>query len=221
MARPAPSRDTIPAPRTTRGWRTRQKVLEGAEQVFGRDGFHRASIVDITRTAGVGQGTFYLYFPSKEALFVELVRQMGHEMRRRLAESAAGLSSRAEAEREGLRAFFEFVGQHPAMYRIVRECEFVDPEEFRNWYEELAEGYVRGISHAMQQGEFRPLDAEVAAYCLMGMGDFLGMKLIRWEGRRRVPARVIDTVMEVALHGLVNPEPPAGAAAPAGPPPGA
>ncbi len=206
MARPAQSRDPIPTPRTNRGWRTRQKVLDAAEQVFGRDGFHRASIVDITRAAGVGQGTFYLYFPSKEALFVELVRQMGHEMRRRLAESATGRPSRSEAEREGLRAFFEFVAQHPYMYRIVRECEFVDADEFRNWYEELAEGYVRGVSRAMEEGEFRRLDPEVVAYCLMGMGDFLGMKLIRWEGRRRVPSRVLDAVMEVALHGLVNPE---------------
>jgi AcrR family transcriptional regulator len=196
----------MPAPRTNRGWRTRQKVLDAAEQVFGTDGFHRASIVDITRTAGVGQGTFYLYFPSKEALFVELVRQMGHEMRRRLAEATAGLASRSAAEREGLRAFFEFVAQHPAMYRIVRECEFVDAAEFRNWYEELAEGYVRGIGHAMEEGEFRALDPEVVAYCLMGMGDFLGMKMVRWEGRRRVPARVLDTVMEVALHGLTNPQ---------------
>ncbi len=208
MARPEQAtRDPIPPPRTNRGWRTRQKVLDAAEEVFGRDGFHRASVVDITRTAGVGQGTFYLYFPSKEALFVELVRQMGHEMRRRLAESTAGLPTRAAAEREGLRAFFEFVAQHPAMYRIVRECEFVDGEEFRNWYEELAEGYIRGISRAMESQEFRRLDPEVVAYCLMGMGDFLGMKLIRWEGRRRVPARVLDAVMELALQGLLSSPP--------------
>ncbi len=205
MGRPAREgdREPAPAPRTSRGWRTRRRVIEAAEQVFGRDGYHKASIVDITRAAGVGQGTFYLYFPSKEALFVELVRQMGHDMRRRLHDATAGCRTRAEAEREGLRAFFEFVAHHPAMYRIVRECEFVDQAEFRRWYEDLAEGYVRGVAQAMESGEFRKLDPEVVAYCLMGMGDFLGMKLVRWEGRPRVPTRVLNTVMELALRGLL------------------
>ena len=197
------SRAEMPAPRTERGRRTRGRILEAAEAVFHRDGFHRASIVDITRGAGVGQGTFYLYFPSKEALFVELVRQMGHEMRRRLHEVTSAAPTRADAEREGMRAYLEFVARHPAMYRIVRECEFVDHAEFKNWYEQLAEGYVAGIRTAMAAGEFRELDAETVAYCLMGMGDFLGMRLVVWDGLRRVPSNAVDTAMEVALRGLL------------------
>lgn len=193
------------APRTDRGRRTRQRVIAAAEQVFGRDGFHRASIVDITRTAGVGQGTFYLYFASKEAVFVELVRQMGHDMRRRLHEATSGAADRASAERAGLGAFFEFVARHPGMYRIVRECEFVDGAEFRRWYEALADGYVRGLAHAIDSGEFRRLDAQTAAYCLMGMGDFLGMLHVRWDGKARVPDAVADTAIDLALHGLIAP----------------
>ncbi len=175
-ARRGASRTPVPPPRTERGRRTRSRILEAAEEVFYRDGFHRASIVDITRGAGVGQGTFYLYFPSKEALFVELVRQMGHEMRRRLKDATSA----------------------------VRECEFVDHAEFKSWYEQLAEGYVAGIRDAMKAGEFRELDAETVAYCLMGMGDFLGMRLVVWDGQRKVPPQAVDTAMEVALHGLLR-----------------
>ncbi len=198
------SRTPVPPPRTERGRRTRSRILEAAEEVFYRDGFHRASIVDITRGAGVGQGTFYLYFPSKEALFVELVRQMGHEMRRRLKDVTSAAATRAEAERAGIRTYLEFVAEHPATYRIVRECEFVDHAEFKSWYEQLAEGYVPGIRDAMKAGEFRELDAETVAYCLMGMGDFLGMRLVVWDGQRNVPPQAVDTAMEVALHGLLR-----------------
>jgi AcrR family transcriptional regulator len=199
-----PARTPVPPPRTERGRRTRHRILQAAEHVFHRDGYHRASIVDITRGAGVGQGTFYLYFPSKEALFVELVRQMGHEMRRRLHEVTSQASTRAAAEREGIHAYLEFVAQHPAMYRIVRECEFVDHAEFKSWYEQLADGYVKGIRAAMQAGEFRELDPETVAYCLMGMGDFLGMRLVVWDGLRQVPPGAVDTAMEVALKGLLR-----------------
>jgi hypothetical protein len=61
------------------------------------------------------------------------------------------------------------------------------------------------MTKAMETGEFRILDPETAAYCLMGMGDFLGMLHIRWEGRNRVPQNVIDTAMEITLHGLLAP----------------
>lgn len=190
-------------PRTDRGRRTRQKLIAAAEAVFGRDGYHRASIVDITREAGVGQGTFYLYFPGKEALFVELVRDMGHQMRRALHDGTAGLTTRAEAERVGLSVFFEFVAAHPAMYRIVRECQFVAEEEYRAWYRQLGDGYVRGIGAAMDAGEFRQLDPETVAYCLMGISDFLGMRLLLWEGRKRVPDEVVETVIDMVLNGLL------------------
>ena len=49
-------------PRTARGNRTRAKILAAAEQVFAQVGYHEASIVKITEAAGVGLGTFYLYF---------------------------------------------------------------------------------------------------------------------------------------------------------------
>ncbi len=144
------------APRTRRGWSTRRHLLDAAELVFGERGFHDAAISEITRTAGVGMGTFYLYFESKEAIFTELVREMGHNMRhhRRLATAPAG--HRAVAEEAGYRAFFGFVAQHPHLYRIVRESQFVAPEAYREWYDRLAEGYVSGISAAMDSRAVPP-----------------------------------------------------------------
>ena len=59
------------APRTARGTRTRAKLLQAAETVFASVGYHEASIVKITEEAGVGLGTFYLYFEGKQAIFDE------------------------------------------------------------------------------------------------------------------------------------------------------
>ena len=119
------------------------------------------------------------------------------------------MTERAEAEAAGFRAFFDFVAQRPNLYRIVRECEFVAPGEFRAWYGRLAERYVAGLRAAAAAGQVRELDLETVAYCLMGMGDFLGMRLVLWEGRRRVPARALRTVMEIVRRGvLVDPPQP-------------
>lgn len=58
---------------TSKGERTRQALLEAAITRFGRDGYRRTSIVDITRDAGLSGTASYPYFANKEELFVAAV----------------------------------------------------------------------------------------------------------------------------------------------------
>ncbi|RBI74026.1 TetR/AcrR family transcriptional regulator [Roseovarius sp. TE539] len=50
------------------------QVLDGAREVFMRDGFEGASVDDIARAAGVSKATLYSYFPDKRLLFSEIAR---------------------------------------------------------------------------------------------------------------------------------------------------
>ncbi len=59
-------------PRSRKGVRTRGRLIDAAKQVFERDGFLEARIVDIAQTAGLAPGTFYHYFDSKEQIFREV-----------------------------------------------------------------------------------------------------------------------------------------------------
>ena len=135
----------LPAPKTKRGERTRQKILDAAEREIGRKGFAEASISTITAEAAVGQGTFYLYFRSKEDVLRELVLRMGRRLRRHLTLAVADAPTRLEAERRGLRAFLEFVRANPDLYRVVAESQFVDQAMFRRYYEEFAASYRTGL----------------------------------------------------------------------------
>jgi AcrR family transcriptional regulator len=176
-------------------------LLKAAEAVFGEKGYERASIADITRKGGVALGTFYVYFPDKQSIFVEVVDELGARLRRLIADSTTGCTSRMATEREGLRAFFEFARQHPNLYRVVRQAEFVDEACYRRYYDRFAKGYVRGLTQAMEDGEVRVMDAEALAYCLMGIGDFLGMRWVMWEEDPGLE-RVLDTAMSLIRHGL-------------------
>lgn len=170
-------------PVTARGEATRRKLLMAAESLFGRGGFHATSIGDITREAGVGHGTFYLWFENKEVIFRELIRHLSHELRAAIREAVTGLGSRAEMEEAGVRRFLSFVQEHRDLYRIVLEAEFVAPEMHRWYYERLAEGYTAGLERSMAAGELPRLDAETLAYSLMGMAHFMGVRWVVWEGR--------------------------------------
>jgi AcrR family transcriptional regulator len=187
-----------------RGTRTRQRLIEAAEQVFGALGYHEASIVKITEAAGVGQGTFYLYFASKKEVFDELVRDLNRRVRHAMKEASSQGKTRLEAEVLGFQAYFHFTAEHPALYRIIRQAEFVSPEMLRYHYDRLSAGYVEGLRAAVERGEIAAdLDPEVAAWALMGMGELIGMRWILWEQVPEMPepvlaelARVIRCVLE-------------------------
>jgi AcrR family transcriptional regulator len=188
--------------RLTKGERTRARLVAAAEEVFAEGTYDEASIVEITRRAGVSQGTFYLYFPSKLEIFREVIRDLGHQLRSRIAIAVTGAASRAETERLGFQAFFEFTGEHPELYRIIRQAEFVDRDSYRQHYERLADGYIRGLKEAMASGEMREIDPTVLAYCLMGVAEIVGMRWILWEDGR-MPGNVVDSIVDFILHGAL------------------
>ncbi|HET8742404.1 MAG TPA: TetR/AcrR family transcriptional regulator, partial [Gaiella sp.] len=151
-------------PLSKRGERTRRRLLEAAESVFAELGYHDASIVKITEAAGVGQGTFYLYFASKKEVFDELVLDLNHRVRQAMTEASSKGRTRAETERLGFAAFFRFTAEHPALYRIIRQAEFVSPEILHLHYERLTSGYVAGLRQAMEAGEIAEGDPELLAW---------------------------------------------------------
>lgn len=186
---------------TKRGARTRQKLLDAAEEIFGKKGYYNTSIVDICQAAEVAQGTFYLYFSSKYEIFAELITQLSRDFRRRIREEVAKAKSQAEAQQIGFRTFFEWVKNHRNLYSIVQQSVLVDENLYRSYYERLASGYIKGLEQAMEDGEFRRLDPETVAYCLMGISQFIGMRWVYWEGRD-VPEHVLNDAFSFIFDGL-------------------
>ncbi len=196
---PAKEKELVPV--TPRGEATRRKILDAAEVEFGDKGFHTASVSSITQRADVGQGTFYLYFHSKEEIFSTLVKEIGRALRRAMAVSVATGKSRLEAERRGLEAFFEFAQAHPGLYRIVQEAQFVDEPIFRDYYQKLASGYAAGLESAAAAGELSEGDAHIRAWAIMGIGHMVGMRHCLWANE--VPSTAqIDEIMRFIEDGM-------------------
>lgn len=188
-------------PVTARGEATRKKLLSAAEVEIGEKGFHAASVSSITTRADVGQGTFYLYFHSKDEIFVTLVHDIGRTLRKKMALAVTDATDRLNAERRGLEAFFRFAQEYPGLYRIVQESQFVDEPAYRDYYERLAQGYADDLAEASLRGEIAPGNAEVRAWAIMGIGHFIGMRWCLWQ--RNLPsAKMVDEVMDLIGHGI-------------------
>jgi AcrR family transcriptional regulator len=189
--------------RTERGARTRTRLLEAAEQVFTELGYHDASIVKIAEAAGVAPGTFYLYFAGKQNIFDELVEDLNGRVRRAMTEAASRGRTRTEGERLGFQAFFHFTAEHPGLYRVIRQAEFVSPRALRLHYERIVAGYVRGLEEAMARGEIATGDPEVLAWALMGVGEMIGRRWILWGDTDEIPTAVFEEAMRFIERALV------------------
>ena len=205
-------------PRTARGTRTRARLVAAAEQVFGSLGYHDASIVKITEQAGIGLGTFYLYFEGKQAIFDEVVEDLNRRVRQAMTEAAKAASNRIDAERAGFRAFFRFTADHPALYRIIRQAEFVSPGALRNHYTRIVNGYVEGLKSARDAGEIREMDVDTVAWALMGIGEMLGMRWVLWNkdgnpdgSAAEIPEAEFEEMMKFIERGMAPEAPGKGA----------
>ncbi|MFN3977984.1 TetR/AcrR family transcriptional regulator [Sulfurihydrogenibium azorense] len=63
---------------------TREKLLQSAKELFSKKGYYETKVSDIVEKSGVAQGTFYIYFKSKEEIFLELVKSLHQDLMKNL-----------------------------------------------------------------------------------------------------------------------------------------
>lgn len=200
-------------PVTERGKRSRQALLDAAEKVFGEIGYYEASVTDIVRAAGVAQGTFYLYFSSKKEIFSSVLESLNQVFRMRTKRESVHGRDFIDGELLGLNELVTLVLEHRYLFRLVRQAEMVDPEIHKRYFTRFAEGYVRRLLEAMHRSEIRDVHPEAAAYCLMGIADFVCMRWPYWSGKRP-PKAAMKTVGEFITRALGAQQPHARRTAP-------
>jgi len=95
------------------------ELLEAAERVIARKGYHNTRIADIASEADVGLGTFYLHFKTKNEIFIELIDYGAGDLRQELVEAKAGIQDPAEKLRITINTILDAAAQAPESFRIV------------------------------------------------------------------------------------------------------
>jgi len=145
------------------------QVLDGAREIFMRDGFEGASVDEIARAAGVSKATLYSYFPDKRLLFSEVARI---ECNRQAEEALEVMDPGAPVEevlREAARRIVGFFlsdfGQQ--VFRICVAESYRFPELGRRFYESgpamVRERMARVLAPYVASGVLRIDDMDLAA----------------------------------------------------------
>ncbi|MHB8383037.1 MAG: TetR/AcrR family transcriptional regulator [Candidatus Binataceae bacterium] len=99
--------------------KTRADLLEAAETVIARKGYHDTRIADIATEADVGLGTFYLHFKTKNEIFIELIANGAQSLREQLAEAKTGFDSPTDMLRITISTILDAAAENPESFRIV------------------------------------------------------------------------------------------------------
>ncbi len=97
----------------------RQEILDAAQRLFWKNGYAGTSIPQIAKEAELAPGTIYLYFPSKEALYVELLMEGYQILHDRLAVEARRPVPPEEQAARLLDVFLNFAREFPEYYEII------------------------------------------------------------------------------------------------------
>ena len=97
----------------------RRSIIEAARRIFWQRGYAGATMPLIAAEAELAPGTLYLYFPSKDALYVELLIEGYELLAERLSEQARTQVPPAELGDRLIEAFFQFARDFPEYFGII------------------------------------------------------------------------------------------------------
>ena len=160
-------------PRSARGIRTRDALIDAARVVFERDGYLEARMSDISLEAGVAAGSVYTYFDGKEEIFLAVAEQVQEEMLHPHLRQRTGITDPRVlidlANREYLRSYKKNA-KLMALFELVAQID----ENFRARRVDRGNAFATRnatmIRELQQQGLADPaLDPLLTAHALSGM----------------------------------------------------
>src|SRR5215468_3680092 len=148
--------------------RNRERVLEAAKAVFGAGG-PEASLEAVARTAGVGIGTLYRHFPTREALFEAVYRREVQQLAD-LAERLKEETEPVEALRQWMRSNVRFVATKKGMSAALALAAYKPSDLFSYSFDRLARSVGGLLDRAIATGEIRDdISPEDLIRALVGM----------------------------------------------------
>jgi TetR/AcrR family transcriptional regulator len=191
-----------------------QQIIDAALAIFGERGLAAARLDDIAKRAGLSKGTIYLYFPNKEELFREVIRQtiIAQIERAERELATATQQSASDTLTQFVRGYWGYLRspKFAALFRLIHAELSNFPDLARFYGREVIERIWRLVTsiveRGIESGEFRALDPAVAARML---GPMLLMHAL-WCSHRdlfkatanKTDEQVLDEVLDFYLHAI-------------------
>jgi len=195
----------------TRG-NKRPRLVEAACSVFAEKGYASTRVADIAERAGVGKGTVYEYFTSKEELLFAVFESINRDISARMDAALAAGGSTEEQLHNLLRLGADVISEQIDLQPVIldfwaasRGKEF--DEKYRRavvasytFFRKLISDFIR---NGQNRGEFKTsVDAEALAITVVATVDGLGIQL--FFDRSIDPHRITEAFSRLLYQGLTT-----------------
>lgn len=161
------------SPRTVDRTARRAEIVAAATRVFAERGVSTTSVADIVRAAGVAQGTFYLYFDSKDDVILAVVGEVAEQM---LAAISTELGDPGLGPAERLGGFSRILASLSQDSSLTDVADFIHRPENERLHDRFAENFLprlvpmieQAILDGVADGTFDVPDAHAAAWFILG-----------------------------------------------------
>lgn len=182
--------------------KTRQELLTAARGVLAKKGYHNTKITDIAAAADIGVGTFYLYYPTKDALFLELVQETAQALQTAIEDARSQVEHPVDRVRAVNLAFFRFARENRELFTIIFGHGNTFDGLLRRVYALFVADAAQHLADGMGQEVFRRLPPEVIANALVGMSA----QVVSWwvEQDQRSAEEIAEVMTNFVLYGLLR-----------------
>ncbi|HKS28086.1 MAG TPA: helix-turn-helix domain-containing protein [Pyrinomonadaceae bacterium] len=184
-------------------------ILDAADRLLARYGYRKMTMDDLAQEVGIGKGTLYLHFRSKEDIALSRVDRLVRRIVERLREIASGDDAPPRKLKEMLllRVMFRFDAvQHytESLSEVLRDIRPRLLERHAQHFEAEAEVFARVLKEGQRSGLFRRLDAVQTAHAMLAAtNSLLPFSLSVSElGKRREVQETTTRIADLLLQGV-------------------
>lgn len=184
------------------------QLLSKGKELFERYGLKKTSVEELTKAVGIGQGSFYLFFDSKEELFFEILDAEERELREKIARLISESSRTKKDFKEIITRSFHLMNENAVIKNVLVDAEEYSrffsriPEERMKTHLEEENEFVASIMKQLQSsGVVRNVKSEVITGLLFGL--FLLQEHKSQIGDEIFP-HVIDLLIDTLCDALVT-----------------
>ena len=154
-----------------------------AQTIFVARGYHAAAMDEIAENAGVSKPVLYQHFPSKLDLYLALLEQSTEDLVRRVQSALDGTHDNQRRVRAAIEAYFAFVDDEAAAFRLVFESDLTNESAVRTIIEGVDVRCAEAISHVIAADTGLPADQSMlVAMGLLGMAQTAARYWLREKG---------------------------------------
>src|SRR5574341_993020 len=158
--------------RTKRATR-RMEIMQIAAQLFSEKSYHDVTMDEVAAKVGVAKGTIYLYFESKEKLYLEILEHGFEGIESIIEKEIAKNDPAPEKLKKVLKLIFRFYRQNLDVLRILSRDEthlIREHYEFtERWRHRRIKLYEKILEKGVKEGSFRPINTELTALVIFGL----------------------------------------------------